>query len=119
MPLFVTMHWDGTGNENLGGELPFQQFKILLPSGYDTSGLPEWCGGVRLDWDEAYAWNAGARITVAAAEDDDSDSESLTIHHDIATLPHDCLGMTEDWSPDPVYDGMQGPALTVTERDND
>ena len=120
LPLFVTLHWDGTGDENLGGELPVQQFKILLPSGYDTSGLPEMCGGVPLDRGETYAWNAGAPITVVAAEDDDSESETLTILHDIATLPHDCLGMTEDeWSPDPVYDGMQGPALTVTERDND
>ena len=120
LPLFVVMHWDGTGNENLGGELPFQQFKILLPSSYDTSGLPEWCSGVRLDWDEAYAWNVGVPITVVAAEDDDSDSETLTIHHDVNTLPHDCLNMAvADWEPDPVYDGMQGPALTVTERDND
>ena len=118
LPLFVVMHWDG--DENLGGELPFQQFKILLPNGYDTSDLPEWCGGVRLDWDEAYAWNVGVPITVAAAEDDDSEHGTLTIQHDVNTLPHDCLNMAEeDWKPDPVYDGMQGPALTVTERDND
>ncbi len=120
MPLWVTMHWDGSGVDNLGGELPFQQFKILLPSGYDTSGLPEWCGGVRLDWNEAYAWNVGVPITVTAAEDEDSDSESLTILHSLDTVTHDCLGMSEeDWQPDPVYDGMHGIALQVTERDND
>ena len=120
LPLFVTMHWDGDGYENLGVELPVQQFKILLPSGYDTSGLPEWCSGIRLDWDEAYAWNVGVPITVVAAEDDDSDHESLTIQHTIYTLSAECLGMTEDeWAADPVYDGMYGIALTVTERDND
>lgn len=120
LPLFVTMHWDGTGDENLGGELPFQQFKILLPSGYDTSGLPEWCDGIRLDWDEAYAWNTGVPITVVAAEDDDSDNESLTIQHSIYTLSAECLGMdAEEWAPDPVYDGMYGLAIEVTERDND
>ncbi len=120
MPLFVTLHWDGTGNENLGGELPFQQFKILLPSGYDTAGLPEWCDGIRLDWDEAYAWNVGVPITVAAAEDDDSDHETLTILHSIYTLSAECLNMDPDeWAEDPVYDGMDAPALQVTERDND
>ncbi len=118
MPLWVTLHWDG--DENLGGELAFQQFKILLPSGYETSGLPEWCGGVRLDWNEAAAWNVGVPITVAAAEDDDADSDTLTILHSLDTVPHDCLGMAEgDWQRDPVYDGMHGIALPVTGRDND
>ena len=118
MPLWVTLHWDG--DDSLGGELPFQQFKVLLPGGYDTSGLPEWCGGVRLDWSEAAAWNAGVPITVAAAEDDDSESESLTILHSLDTVPHDCLGMAEaDWQRDPAYDGMHGIALQVTGRDND
>ena len=118
LPLFVTMHWDGY--ENLGGELPVQQFKILLPSGYDTSGLPEWCDGIRLDWDEAQPWNTGVPITVVAAEDDDSEHEALTIQHSIYTLSAECLGMTDDeWAPDPVYDGMHGLALEVTERDND
>ncbi len=120
MPLLVVLHWYGDGDENLGGELPFQQFKILLPAGYDTSGLPEWCGGVRLDWNEAYAWNTGVPITVVAAEDDDTENETLTILHDIVTVPHDCLNMEEDdWQPDPVYDGMLGPAMEVTGRDND
>ena len=124
LPLFATLHWDGTGNENLGGELPFQQFKILLPSGYDTAGLPEWCDGdppsIRFDWEEAYAWNVGAPITVVAAEDDDSDHETLTILHTIYTSPADCLMMEpEDWATDPVFDGMHGIALQVTEQDND
>ncbi len=120
LPLFVVMHWDGDGYDNLAGELPVQQFKILLPRGYDTSGLPEWCSGIRLDWDEAYAWNVGVPITVVAAEDDDSNHESLTIQHTIYTLSAECLGMTEDeWAADPVYDDMHGIALTVTERDND
>ncbi len=119
MPLFVTLHWDGTGDENLGGGLAVQQFKILLPSGYDTAGLPEWCSGIRLDWNEAYAWNAGAEITVVAAEDDDSDHETLTILHSIYTLSAECLNNPADYAPDPVYDGMDAPALQVTERDND
>ena len=120
MPLWVVLHWYGDGDDNLGGQLPFQQLKILLPGGYDTSGLPEWCGGVRLDWNEAYAWNTGVPITVVAAEDDDSENETLTILHDIWTVPHGCLGMAEgDWRPDPVYEGMLGPALEVTGRDND
>ncbi len=120
MPLFVTLHWDGTGAENLGGELPFQQFKILLPSGYDAAGLPEWCSGIRLDWeDEAYAWNVGVPITVVAAEDDDSDHDSLTILHSIYTLSAECLNNPADYALDPVYDGMFGLALEVTERDND
>ena len=120
MPLWMAMNWDGIGDENLGGEFPSQQFKTLLPGGYDTAGLPEWFDGIRLDWDEAYAWNVGAPINVAAAEDDDSDHETLTILHSLNAVPHDCLNMAEeDWSPDPVYDGMDGLALTVTERDND
>ena len=48
-------------------------------------------------------------ITVAAAEDDDAESETVTILHSLSTVPHDCLGMSEeDWQPDPVYDGMYG-----------
>ncbi len=120
LPLYVVMHWDGDGYDNLAGELPVQQFKILLPRGYDTSGMPEWCSGIRLDWDEAYAWNVGVPITVVAAEDDDSDHDSLTIRHTIYTLSAECLNMDPDeWEADPVYDDMHGIALTVTERDND
>ena len=33
------------------------------------------------------------------------------------TVPAACLNNPADYAPDPVYDGMQGPALTVTERD--
>ena len=123
LPLYVVLHPDGDGYDNLAGNLHSQQFKILLPSGYDTSGLTnDWCDGnsIRFDWNEAYAWNVGAPITVVAAEDDDSDHETLTIRHTLYTVPADCLGMTEDeWKADPVYDDMHGIALTVTERDND
>ena len=123
LPLYVVLHPDGDGYDNLAGNLHSQQFKILLPSGYDTSGLTnDWCDGnsIRFDWNEAYAWNVGAPITVVAAEDDDSDHETMTIRHTLYTVPADCLGMTEDeWAPDPVYDDMHGIALTVTERDND
>ncbi len=118
LPLYVVMHWDGDGYDNLAVELPVQQFKILLPRGYDTSGMPEWCSGIRLDWDEAYAWNVGVPITVVAAEDEDTDHDSLTIRHTIYTLSAECLNMDPDeWAADPVYDDMHGIALTVTERD--
>ena len=44
----------------------------------------------------------------------------MTIRHDLFTLPADCLGLTEaEYEVDPVYDGMYGIALDVTERDND
>ena len=68
LPLWVIMHWDG--DRDLEGELPFQQFKALLPSGYDTSraaaaDCPDVPG---YDWDTmAHAWNVGVPITVTAA----------------------------------------------------
>ncbi len=117
LPVAVYLHW--MGDEDLGGGLPPQQGLVLLPSGYDTSGLPDMCDGS--EWKElAYAWNVGVPITVTAAEDDDSENGKLVITHDIGTLPAVCLGMTDaEWSPDPVYDGMFGLGIEVTERDND
>ena len=120
-PVWVVMHWDG--DEDLGGELPFQQFKTLLPSGYDTSGIgDDPCPDdiPRYDWDTmAYAWNVGIPITVMAAEDDDSENGRMTIQHSIYTVPAACLGNPEGYAYDPVYDDMFGIALEVTERDND
>ena len=59
-------------------------------------------------------------ITVVAPEDDEPGNGRLTILHDLVTVSAECLGMTDaEWSPDPVYDGMFGLALEVTERDND
>ena len=61
--------------------MPPQQGQVLLPSGYDTSGLPDRCDGY--EWKElTYAWNVGVPITVTAAEDDDSENGKLTITHD-------------------------------------
>ena len=58
-------------------------------------------------------------ITVVAAEEDDSEHESLTIQHSIYTLSAECLGYgPRNWAPDPVYVGRFGLALDVTERDN-
>ena len=120
-PLWVIMHWDG--DEDLGGELPFQQFKALLPTGYDTSGLAgltcyDFPAGY--DWDGmAYAWNVGVPITLMAAEDDDSVNGRMTILHSIYTVPAECLDNPDGYALDPVYDDMFGIALEVTERDND
>ena len=119
LPLWVIMHWDG--DRDLEGELPVQQFKALLPSGYDTSGLPGCPDVPGYDWDTmAYAWNVGVPITVTAREDDDQENGRLTILHSIYTVPAECLGIPEDdYERDPVYDDMFGIALEVTERDND
>ena len=120
-PLWLSLHWEG--DEDLGGELSYQQSLALLPPNYDTSNLPETCNAFRsgYGWEnKAYAWNVGIPITVAAAEDEDRENGRLVIIHDLWTPSADCLGMTdEEWSPDPVYDGMTGLALEVTERDND
>ena len=119
-PLWVIMHWDG--DRDLEGELPFQQFKALLPSGYDTSrAAAAGCSDVPgYDWDGmAYAWNVGVPITVMAAEDIDSENGRLTILHSIYTVPAECLGNPDGYALDPVYDDMFGIALEVTERDND
>ena len=121
LPIVVFMHWNlsGTEDESLGSELPVQQGQVLLPTGYDTSVLSENCHGYNLK-EISYAWNVGVPIMVAAPEDDDSEDDRLTIIHDLVTVGAECLGMTEDeWSPDPVYDGMFGLAIEVTERDND
>ena len=120
-PIVVFMHWNlsGTEDEALGGELPFQQGRVLLPSGYDLAGLPDSCEGDH-DWKEtAYAWNVGIPITVAAPEDDDPGNGRLTIIHDLGTVSAACLGNPAGYAPDPVYDGMFGLAIEVTERDND
>ena len=120
-PLWLGLYWDG--DADLSGELPFQQLQALLPSGYDTSAAAgatcrDFPAGY--DWDTmAYAWNVGVPITVTAAEDDDSTNGRLTIQHDLFTAPADCLGNPSDYAVDPVYDGMFGVALEVTERDND
>ena len=115
-PVSVWLHWEG--DEDLSGELPFQQGQVLLPSGYDTSVLSENCHGYNLK-DAAYAWNTGVPITVIAGEDDDSENGRLTIQHDLVTVPAECLGNPDGYEPDPVYDGMYGIAIEVTERDND
>ena len=122
------MHWEG--DDNLARELPVQQFKALLPSGYDTSRAADGgCDDVPgYDWDSmAYAWNVGVPITVTAVDDDKTAAEDgeeegwLTIRHSIYTVPAECLGdpPPQDWDYDPVYDDMFGIALEVTERDND
>ena len=121
LPIVVFMHWNlsGTEDESLGSELPSQQGQVLLPTGYDLSGLPDSCDGDH-DWkDTAYAWNVGVPITVAAPEDDDSEDDKLTIIHDLGTVLAECLGNPDDYAPDPVYDGMYGLAIEVAERDND
>ena len=62
----------------------------------------------------------GVPITVAAPEGAEPGNGRLVITHDLGTVSAECLGMTADeWSPNPVYDGTLGLALTVTERDND
>ena len=123
LPIVVFMHWNlsGTEDEALGSQLPFQQGQVLLPSGYDTSGMSENCHGYNYqDQGMTYAWNVGVPITVVAPEDDEPGNGRLTILHDLVTVSAECLGMTDaEWSPDPVYDGMFGLALEVTERDND
>ena len=127
LPLWVIMHWDGDDNQKMEGELPVQQFKALLPSGYDTGPLEGLdCGPYHgeYDWDMAYAWNVGVPITVMAAEDDNSVNGRLTIRHSIYTMPAECLGLSPDPDDpdknlDPVYDDMFGIALEVMERDND
>ena len=56
---------------------------------------------------------------MAAPEDDDSTNDKLTIIHDLGTVSAECLGNPAGYAPDPVYDGMFGLAIEVTERDND
>ena len=120
-PLWVALYWDG--DYDMGTELPGEQFKTLLPSNYPISGLigthcPSVHGVYR--WGAmAFRWDEGVPITVTALEDDDRENGRLIIEHDIFTVPADCLGNPTNYAPDPVYDGMYGLALEVTERDND
>ena len=120
-PLWVALVWDG--DYDMGTELPGEQFKTLLPSGYDVSGLiGKHCPNAHgvYDWaTKAFAWNVGVPITVTALEDDDRENGRLFIEHDIFTVPAACLGNPAGYEPDPVYDGLYGIPLEVTERDND
>ena len=115
------MVWDG--DYDIGSELPGEQFKALLPSGYDVGRLigvdcPS-AHGV-YDWATmAFPWNVGVPITVTALEDHDRENGRLIIEHDIFTVSEDCLGYPDGYGADPVYDGIYGLALEVTERDND
>ena len=121
-PLWVALYWDG--DYDMGTELPGEQFKTLLPTGYDISSslIAKHCPSVHgvYRWGEmAFPWNVGVPITVTALEDDDRENGRLIIEHDIFTVPKDCLDNPTNYDADPVYDGMYGIALEVTERDND
>ena len=119
-PIAVFMHWNlsGTEDEALASALPPQQGIILLPTGYDLSGLPDSCDRDHGWKEKAHAWNVGVPITVKAPDDDEPGNGRLTITHELATVLAECLNNPAN-HPDSVYDGMSGPALTVTERDND
>ena len=122
LPIAVFMNWGLSENEEetLGNALPPQQGMILLPTDYDLSDLPDSCDGDHGWKEKAHAWNVGVPITVKAPDDEEPGNGRLVITHDLGTVSAECLGMTADeWSPDPVYDGMFGLAVTVTERDND
>ena len=120
LPIAVFMHWNlsGTEDEALASALPPQQGMILLPTGYDLSDKPDSCDRDHGWKEKAHAWNVGVPITVKAPDDDEPGNGRLTITHGLTTVLAECLNNPPN-HPDSVYDGMSGPALTVTERDND
>ena len=104
--------WEGDADGN--GNLAAQQRQVLMPSGYRVPEGETW-----------YAWNVGIPITVAALDDLDEEDETGLIVHDIYTLtcaelndaPASCQADPKTDPEDPVYHGLYGTTLKVTERD--
>ena len=122
-PLVVYLWWEG--DDDLTGDLPWQQGRVLLPSNYPE---PEE-GSIYHGF--AFRWNRGVEITVWAAEDEDVDNGTAVISHDVANAPQALVdelvehiqytnpNWQPNWRHDTRYDGITGPSVKVTERDND
>ena len=109
-PVQVALFWEG--DNSLSDALAGHQGMVLLPGNYAVPEDGGWDG-----W--AFPWNVGVPITVAALEDDDAEDGTALVHHEIYAMPCDWLENPEGCVPDPVYDGMIGPSVKVTVRDND
>ena len=110
-PIQVHLFWDDP-DLDLSPALAGYQGMLLLPSNYTPPEGALWDG-----W--AFPWNVGIPIVVDAVEDDDSENGTAVIHHEVWTASADVLGNPQNWAEDPVYNGMNGPAVKVTVRDND
>ena len=122
-PIALALVWEG--DDDLTGELPWQQYKVLLPGNYPEP--PE--GSIYYEF--AYPWNKGVEITVWAAEDEDTDAGTAVISHDVYNADQSVVDelvehiqytdpdWKPNWRPDPRYDHITGPSVKVTERDND
>ena len=111
-PVQVALFWDDEDNV-LADSLAGHQGMILLPGDWPEPTE----GDMWYQW--AYRWNVGVPITVEAVEDGDAEDGAALIHHEVFAVPCDWLGNPEGCAPDPVYDGMIGPSVKVTVRDND
>ena len=110
-PVMLSLWWDG--DPDLGNNLPYQQFKWLLPTNY-ASRNPD----IYLDPEFTAPWNTGVTITVAADEDADSENGTLEIDNTVYYVPCADLGNPAGCEDDPEDTGVT-VWLTATERDND
>ena len=109
-PVQVVLFWDG--DHSISDSLAGRQGMVLLPTGYPLPEDGSWDG-----W--AFPWNVGVPITVEAAQDDDAEDGTVLVDHEVYAVPCGQLDDPEDCAPDPVYDGMIGPSVKITVRDDD
>ena len=109
-PVMLSLWWDG--DPDLGNNLPYQQFKWLLPTNY-ASRNPD----IYLDPEFTSPWNTGVTITVAADDDADSENGTLEIDNTVYYVPCADLGNPAGCVDDPEDTGVT-VWLTATERDN-
>ncbi len=125
-PLALYTHWEGP--DCLTDWLPYQQGRILLPSGNPPPGKEFWEDGWWGPPDDRFAepWNVGHAIELYA-DADCPVGETAVVEYDLVSLPFselegvpmwEELNLSEDewrekWGVDPM-DGISGPSVKVT-----
>ena len=124
-PLALYTHWEGP--DCLTDWLPYQQGRILLPSGNPPPGKAFWDDGWWGPPDDRFAepWNVGHDIELDASEC--QGGETAVVEYSLHSLPFSALegvpmwedlGLNEEewrekWGVDPM-DGISGPSVKVT-----
>ncbi len=124
-PLALYTHWEGP--DCLTDWLPYQQGRILLPSGNPPPGKAFWDDGWWGPPDDRFAepWNVGHDIELDASEC--QGGETAVVEYSLHSLPFSALegvpmweelGLSEEewrekWGVDPM-DGISGPSVKVT-----
>ena len=124
-PLALYTHWEGP--DCLTDWLPYQQGKILLPSGNPPPGKEFWADSWWGPPEDRFAepWNVGHDIEMDASEC--QGGETAVVEYSLHSLPFSALegvpmweelNLNEDewrekWGVDPL-DGISGPSVKVT-----